>query len=381
MKLQTKLLMVAVLVLAMPLTIPMIAVAAPVGTFSSDLGVFTGQATQTFYGDGAVYGNGFLQPPDVNQNGNQCLQCHQGVPADFDPTVIIPDKRSYLRTGHGNMLKKVTAPPQVWNGADNAPYPTDATGHVINWAAGTIDLGGFCDVGGFEGQFLQSTCEATTACTLDASMYPAAYTTSSTCTTAGGKWKKGKWTAASRPAKITYLIGDWMSINAPDIGIAGGGQSGLPANIDWGSDGRTYGTCGSCHTAGYKANDYTRPQPFADYPNLPKSAAAGIGGSWVLDGIQCERCHDATQHFAPPHTVFVPRNTFSTAVCSQCHLRAAGWEGSANPDAATQPTAYPIGASATDFGSHIIGKQFLNSPHGLFTGAYAQIATRTAPFI
>ncbi|HSB04872.1 MAG TPA: hypothetical protein VLK23_06710, partial [Thermodesulfobacteriota bacterium] len=70
------------------------------------------------------------------------------------------------------------------------------------------------------------------------------------------------------------------------------------------------------------------------------------------------------------------RGASSTALCSQCHIRPAGWEGSANPNASTQPTAYPIGASATNFGGHLIGKQFLNSPHGKFTGAYAQIATR-----
>jgi len=364
---------VAVLVLA----IPIIAGAAPVGTFTSDLSRTA--PGQTFYGDGAVNGNGFLQAPPVNQSGDKCLQCHQGVPASFDPKTIIPDKRSYLRTGHGNMLKKVTSPPQAWRGAEGDLYPTDATGHVINWAAGTIDLGGFCDVGGFEGQFLKSTCEATTACTLDANKYPAAFTTSAACTAASGQWKKGTWTAAKRLANITYLIGDWMSIDAPDIAITGGG---VPANTFFGSDGRTYGTCGSCHNAGYKANDYTRLQPFADYPNLPKSAAAGMAGSWVLDGIQCERCHDATKHYAAPHTATVLSGANSTALCSQCHIRPANWEGStfystppfANPNAANQPTAYPIGASATNFGSHLIGKQFLNSPHGLFTGSYDQIA-------
>jgi len=318
MKLQVKMVsMVAFLVLA----IPMIAGAAPVGTFTSDLNRTA--PGQTFYGDGAVYGNGFLQAPPANNKGEKCLQCHQGIPADFNPSVIIPDKRSYLRTGHGNMLKKVTSPPQAWRGALGDLYPTDATGHVINWAAGTIDLGGFCDVGGFEGQFLQSTCEATTACTLAASNYPSPAYTQATCIAASGQWKKGKWTAASRLATITYLIGDWMSIDAPDIAITGGG---VPANTFFGSDGRTYGTCGSCHNAGYKASDYTRPQPFADYPNFPKSAAAGVAGSWVLDGIQCERCHDATQHYAAPHTATVPRGANSTALCSQCHIRPANWE-------------------------------------------------------
>ncbi len=370
MKLQTKwLLVVAVLVLA----IPMIAGAVPVGTFTSDLN----PAGQTFYGDGAVYGDGYLQAPPANNEGEKCLQCHQGIPADFNASVIIPDKRSYLRTGHGNMVKKVTSPPQIWKGAYGDPYPTTSAGHPINWTTGKVDLGGYCDVGGFEGQFLKSTCEITKACTLDASNHPAVYATEGDCTTAGGQWKLGKWTAATRLADITYFVGDWMSIDAPDTGLTG---AGLPANKFMMADGRQYGTCGSCHNAGYKANDYTRPQPFADYPNYSKSSKAGVGGSWVLDGIQCERCHDATKHYASPFTATVPRGASSTALCSQCHIRPAGWEGSANPNAATQPTAYPIGASATNFGSHLIGKQFLNSPHGLFYGPYGEIANTTVKF-
>lgn len=369
MKDQAKMLsVVAFLVLA----IPMIAGAAPVGTFSSDL-----SSSQTFYGDGAVYGDGYLQAPPVNLSGDKCLQCHQGVPADFDPNVTIPDKRSYLRTGHGNMVKKVTSPPQVWKGAYGDPYPTTSVGHPINWATGKVDLGGFCDVGGFEGQFEKEACEETKACTLDASMHPAQYATEAACVAAKGIWKTGKWTAGTRLVDIIFLIGDWMSIDAPDTGISG---PTLPPNKFMMADGRQYGTCGSCHTAGYKANDYTRPQPFADYPNFPKSADAGVSGSWVLDGIQCERCHDATKHYAAPYTATVPDNANSTALCSQCHIRPAAYEGSANPNAATQPTAYPIGASSTNFGSHLIGKQFLNSPHGKFTGPYKKIATTTAGY-
>jgi hypothetical protein len=369
MKVQTKLLlMVGFLVLAMPLT----GWAAPVGTFSSDL-----SSSQTFYGDGAVYGDGYLQLPPANNKGDKCLQCHQGIPADFNPSVIIPDKRFYLRTGHGNMVKKVTSPPQKWRGALGELYPTTSAGHPINWTTGKVDLGGYCDVGGFEGQFLKSTCEATTACTLDASNNPAAYSSSASCIAAGGQWKKGKWTAATRLADITFLIGDWMSIDAPDTGITG---AGLPANKFMMADGRQYGTCGSCHTAGYKAGDWARVQPFADYPNYPRSSASGVAGSWVLDGIQCERCHDATKHYASPFTATVAQGAASTALCSQCHIRPGAWESpnTNNPNAASQPTAYPIGASATNFGSHLIGKQFLNSPHGLFYGSYTQIADTAA---
>ena len=66
MKLQGKMVsMVAFLVLA----IPIIAGAAPVGTFTSDLNRTA--PGQTFYGDGAVYGNGFLQAPPVNHERRQ----------------------------------------------------------------------------------------------------------------------------------------------------------------------------------------------------------------------------------------------------------------------------------------------------------------------
>jgi len=74
----------------------------------------------------------------------------------------------------------------------------------------------------------------------------------------------------------------------------------------------------------------------------------------------------------------VVRGAGTTALCSQCHIRAANYESSANnPNASNQPTAFPIGASSTNFGTHLIGKQFLNSPHGLFYGSYNQIALTT----
>src|SRR5512139_719120 len=89
---------------------PGYAQALPVGTFTSELNA-TGQ---TFWGDGAVYGNGYLQPPAINTAGEKCLECHQaGGPA--------PDKSSYLRTGHGNMVKKVSAG-QIWKGATLMPH-------------------------------------------------------------------------------------------------------------------------------------------------------------------------------------------------------------------------------------------------------------------
>ena len=79
------------------------------------------------------------------------------------------------------MLKKVTSPPQAWKGAYGELYPTTSLGHPIDWTTGKVNLGGYCDVGGFEGQFLNPQCEATTACTLDASSLPSVYTKSADC--------------------------------------------------------------------------------------------------------------------------------------------------------------------------------------------------------
>jgi hypothetical protein len=360
---------------------PGFAWAAAVGTWPSELNP-TGQ---TFYGDGATYVNGYLDPPSYNPiTGEKCLECHRSG------ALVALDKSSYLRTGHGNMLKKVS-PGQVWRGVTTQPHAaTNPYGHVIDWTTGSgrVNLGGSCDVGGFEGQFDQEECETTPACTLAKDDFVSPAYTQTTCEAGGGTWKVGVWTPGDRWADIIYFVGDWLGSASGeypmvpgyvDTGITG---AGLPPNKFMMADGRQYGTCGSCHNAGYAANDYTRPQPFADYPGFPTNANSGVGGSWVLDGIQCERCHDASTHPEDPlgNPASVPANADSTAICSQCHIRKAAWEGSANPNAATQTTAYPIGASATNFGGHLIGKQFLNSPHGLFTGPYAEIATTTDGF-
>ena len=348
----------------------------PVGQFTSEL--VPGGDGQKFYGDGAAYdaATGYLglSASASGAKGN-CLACHN-------------EKSTYLKTGHGNMLKKVSAN-QIWRGATTEPHSlTNPFGHVIDWSTGSgrVNLGGYCDVGGFEGQFSQEDCEAATACTSAKDDFISPAYTATSCVAAGGTWKKGVWTPADRWVDIIYFVGDWMGSAAGyvDTGIK------IPErpNKFMMADGRQYGTCGSCHNTGYRASDYTRVQPYADYSNFARDNTSGALGSWVLDGIQCERCHNATDHPANTGTIAatVPSYADSTALCSQCHIRPGAWEyvviapndppagGPANLNWATQPTAYPIGASATNFGTHLIGKQFLNSPHGLFTGTFAEIA-------
>lgn len=332
----------ALLVLAIPLA----AGAAPVGTFSSDLN----PAGQTFWGDGAVYGGGYLIAPAQNFFGSGvCLECHGGLNEPFPPFSPIPNKSSYLKTGHGNMLEKVTAG-QPFKGPLGVPYPKDSVGHVLNFTNATIDLGGTCAGFTGEGQFDAAGCVA------------------------GG----GTWTPGTRIVNLIGLIGPWMTIDAPDALITGSAGDGDLGNVLWMDSGRKYGTCASCHTAGYKASDYTRLNPWATWPATAAGSASGVGGSWVLNGIQCERCHDASgHHTAPAYTATVYSGAASTDLCSQCHIRNAGWEGSANPNASTAPAAWPIPASKTDFSGHVIGKEFLNSPHARFAGTRGQV-TNTA---
>ena len=332
---KTKLFLIAAFLV---MSVPVAALAAPLGTWSSELN----PAGQTFWGDGAIYGSGYLVAPPQNWSGSGvCLECHGGLNEPFPPFAPIPNKSSYLKTGHGNMLEKVTAG-QPFNGPLGVPYPADSVGHVLNWTNATIDLGGTCAGFTGEGQFDAAGCVA------------------------GG----GIWTPGTRIVNLVGLIGPWMTIDAPDALITGGDLG----NVLWMDSGRKYGTCASCHTAGYKASDYTRPNPWATWPATAAGSASGVGGSWVLNGIQCERCHDASgHHTAPSYTATVYSGAASTNLCSQCHIRNAGWEGTANPNASTAPAAWPIPASSTDFSGHVIGKEFLNSPHARFTGTRGQV--------
>jgi len=91
-----------------------------------------------------------------------------------------------------------------------------------------------------------------------------------------------------------YFVAGWTT--APDI--YGNGVS--------------YGSCGRCHTTGYRF-DSAGPEPTAVtgfYPNftytklsdtqlprIPGGGAAGTTSSWSLSGIQCERCHKADMQY------------------------------------------------------------------------------------
>ncbi len=321
MKLQTNkmLLVVAVLLLALPMT----------------------AGADRYKGDGATQNatNGYWDLPTPSAHV-YCLECHGTTPYHS-----APDKSAYLLTGHRNLLRKVV-PGKPWAGPEGV-YTTNVAG---------VDA---ADPRHFQ---------------MD--------------------WVNGKILIDGVPYNLFYAMGDWMN---PDvIGIFDKDGDGKTA---WTTEDEAYGTCARCHTTGYGSQG--AKEPAASFPSI----TSGITGSWWLDGVQCERCHRDSANDVGGHNCYVngvldptitsysacstakgtysvnvARGTASTVLCGECHLAAAGWEGTANPSAATQPTAYPLRTSLTSggvpgFSGHVVGKEFLNSPHGKFTGTKDQITS------
>ena len=68
-----------------------------------------------------------------------------------------------------------------------------------------------------------------------------------------------------------------------------------------------------------------------------------------------------------------PGGNSATARCSECHL------SSPDPVNISKVTAR-VTSGVVDFGSHIISKEFLNSPHARFTGTMAQLTAGTGKY-
>jgi hypothetical protein len=320
--------------------------------------------------DGWTSGTGvkFNVSKNVLNADEGCLHCHSYGPQANGPAERFKD--SYLKTGHKNMLRKVTAG-QTWGGPDGATYTAYAAG-TINFAAGTAQVGG-----------------------------------------------------VDKP--LLYLFGDWMAPAPAGLDVVVDmGATGAKYN------GTSNYSCASCHTAGWGTNatdnaglctpytskttqsacataggtwypaigvqaigitDYLGLQPGASFPTVSSFLGAG---NWDLEGIQCGRCHNATypvvsatQIAASQYpTTYVTATgmgnipagpaamTYSTSLCYGCHQSIANAANGISADKdLTSAAIIPVKNNKTapayqpEFNSHVIGGSFLNSAHAKYTGA------------
>ena len=295
--------------------------------------------------------------PTANQT-YVCLPCHA-----TDSYGGAHDKTSYLLTGHKNMARKVAGASYSWQyGTDNcsgtgcAPTsPTYGTAGKYWWAGPT-------------GQ-LYLTDSKVNGDTID-------FTT-------------GLLTPLSGPTSNIYYLGipGWMEF-LPLVGVltngpAGGGQHEGTASM-----------CGECHVTGsHDTANVLGGSGVANYnfltaaqPDASTSIAVGWPANlqWVLDGVQCTECHDATQTAAiggtpydsHGHPIGMGYSTYEngTQLCYFCHetVHTKYVDGTTG---ATSHNYKPALSAATatnapNFSlSHATpSEQFFNGPHGRFTG-------------
>jgi hypothetical protein len=271
-----------------------------------------------------------------------CLTCHNTV-SQYN-SYGERWKETYLMTGHKNMLRKVT-PGKNWAGPDGAVYTGAAGGQALNFTAGTA-------------------------------------------------------TGTYGTKILTYIFGDWMA-PAPD---------GLDIVVDMGGgvakyNGTSAYSCAACHTTGWSnstagvcslsskttqatcqsaggtwypstgVQGTTGAEPLASFP----SYTSGITGTWDKDGILCSRCHASTFPAVSgtgTHNSATPIDGQNTNnLCFGCHQSLAKTANGTGADTDLNLTGkIPVANNVTapayvaKYSGHVIGNQFLNSPHARFTG-------------
>ena len=263
------------------------------------------------------------QAPDADTG---CLHCHSYKSQANGPAERFKD--SYLKTGHKNMLRKVTAG-QLLVGPDGLPYTTDGT-NAINMAAGTINVGG-----------------------LDKTM--------------------------------RYVYGDWMAA-LPTVVYDGGAKYGCGACHTAGFKDNTNPGVESIGTVGYDPK-----QPADSGAQYVAAVTAGHKWDLEgIQCARCHNAAvgpvTAGQIAASSFPTTAPlgggMGALSAGVgrnnlCFGCHQSIAkAW-----PSNTTQydPTLIPTGvshgaAAGRDFNGHVIGGSFLNSVHAKYNGVNSNSA-------
>jgi hypothetical protein len=221
--------------------------------------------------------------PDADEG---CIHCHSTAVQYNSPAERWKD--SYLKTGHKNMLRKVTAG-KNWAGPCAAGQTPNADGLCVYTTDGTNPINFMTPSDPF-----------------------------------------GEITVGGVAQNLYYLYGDWMApLPSVVYGTNGYGAAPGPTNGYMSTS-----NCSPCHTAGY--SDSTNPgvqsighaghagvQPQASFPGITVNSA---NPKWDLEGIQCSRCHNAT--VAVVSQGQITGGSCSCASSGSCTSAGGVWGGS-----------------------------------------------------
>ncbi len=373
-----------------------------------------------FNTDGATHNpttGGWDLPTSLGAGGagyDNCLFCHK-------PGGIASDKSGYLSGGHKNMSRPADGAKWTMPGVDAThPFLGDST-HAsvgadgsylslwiqedypkmpVDWTTGigaalSSVTTGYCakDATGAVGSddvpdlAACPDCESPVMGNGNAG-YPLDYPTQAICEAA-------KKPSTGAPGYV------WIAATTqPLYWIYGGaGLEGGPPMMEPGS--QPY-KCGRCHTTGWTANhtadDISTKHPQSDFPTADFKTLTAVGtstlllrpstagdsatdvSSWDQWGIQCSRCHVATDGH---HSTWPTASTTGgdiVAACMACHRM----ESDTAPRANANQNGYTANTNAATpftnkqqqpdgFAHHPDGPEFLNSPHAQFSGTWAQL--------
>ena len=128
----------------------------------------------------------------------------------------------------------------------------------------------------------------------------------------GYTWDDISYVIGGYKWKARYVNKEGYIITSTKAGEKGKNQYNL-ASGQWGDyeAGKTKPyDCASCHTTGYSSEGHQGGLP-------------GIAGTWVMEGIQCERCHGpGLRHVTTQENKRLEiKVDTSPALCGECHIR------------------------------------------------------------
>jgi predicted CXXCH cytochrome family protein len=299
------------------------------------------------------------QAPDADEG---CLHCHSTVTQYNGPAERWKD--SYLKTGHKNMLRKVT-PGKIWAGpneqGDIEPYTDAATGPLDFTNAKAMINGVWQDL-----LYLFGDWMAPAPSGLDVVVNMAGY---------------GKYNGSSNYSCAACHTTGWNNASAGLCSL-----SSKTTSTDCSNAGGTwYPLIG---VQGIGIPGFSGAQPTDSFPTVVFSGA----GKWNIEGITCGRCHNATSpkvfdtqiaasQFPSTHPTnggmgALASGVGTTNLCFGCHQSIAKTNKGVGADAdLNHPEYIPVKNAATapdyvpEFNGHVLGNQFLNSPHARYTGS------------